>query len=55
MTTEEKLRYVYRVLCQISVSGDNVERMAAAKSWLKEILNEVKSDGRQQNSGSSGT
>lgn len=54
---KEKLQYVYKLLTQIPVSGDNVERMAAAKSVLREMFEGVKSDGGhggQQNPGPSG-
>lgn len=53
MNVKENLQYVYKLLSQIPVSGDNVERMAAVKSVLREVFEEVKSDGGQQNSGSS--
>lgn len=54
MNVKENLQYVYKLLSQIPVTGDSVERMAAAKSVLREIFEGVKSDGGQQNSGPSG-
>lgn len=53
MNVKENLQYVYKLLSQIPVTGDSVERMATAKSVLREIFEEVKIDGRQQNPGTS--
>lgn len=44
---EEKLSRVYNLLSQIPVAGDNVERMAAAKTLLREVFREVGGGGYQ--------
>lgn len=54
MNIKENLQYAYKLLTLIRVSGDDVDRMAAAKSILRETFEEVKTDGGQQNSGPSG-
>lgn len=57
MNIKENLQYAYKLLTLIRVSGDDVERMSAVKSVLREIFEGVKSDGGQggrQNPGSPG-
>lgn len=53
MNSAEKLGYAFKLLAQISVRGDDVERMAAARSMLREVYAEVNKDGGQESTGPS--
>lgn len=54
MKVTEHLQYAYKLLTLIRVSGEDVERLAAAKSALREVFEEVKADGGQPDPGSPG-
>lgn len=45
MSEKERLEYVFKLLSMISVRGDDVERMAAAKKTLRDFYAEVTNNG----------